>query len=131
MATPLLRSVLTKHTRILIQHNTRSVPSSWASPKLTLLQRATGSERGIATLPLRTPAESKAKKDKDFRSEIPKFNFKDLGANRTVKIVVIVALTIAGTAETVTWVRLIGRWWRGRQEKANEEERETGGSQGS
>ncbi|PSK51901.1 hypothetical protein B9Z65_3168 [Elsinoe australis] len=53
------------------------------------------------------------KPDVNFKNEIPKFNFKDLGASRTAKIVVISGLVIAATAETVTYVRLGMRWWRG------------------
>ncbi|KAK6344945.1 hypothetical protein TWF718_006895 [Orbilia javanica] len=38
--------------------------------------------------------------------EMPKVNWKDLGASRTVKIVVIVALSIVGTMETIFYVKL-------------------------
>jgi hypothetical protein len=34
-------------------------------------------------------------------------SFKELGANRTVKIVVIVALSVAATAESVFWVKVL------------------------
>ncbi|KAG8630622.1 hypothetical protein KVT40_002241 [Elsinoe batatas] len=99
--------------------------------------------RGIATSPLRSPTPApqqaphgktidhgslggKAKgategRDRAFRSEIPAFSFKDLGANRTVKTVVIIALIVAGTAETITWYRLGMRCWRGRQGSLDEQ----------
>ena len=37
------------------------------------------------------------------------FSFKDLGATRTVKIVVIVAVCIMGTAETIFWTQVVWR----------------------
>lgn len=43
--------------------------------------------------------------------EIPKVSFKDLGATRTVKIVIIVAICIAGTAETVMYSLWIWRYF--------------------
>jgi hypothetical protein len=53
-------------------------------------------------------------------SELPSFSFKDLGANRTVKIVVIVALTIGGTAESVFWAQML--WAKFGPEKKEDEE---------
>ncbi|KAK6496652.1 hypothetical protein TWF481_001642 [Arthrobotrys musiformis] len=41
--------------------------------------------------------------------EMPKINWRDLGASRTVKIVVIVALSIVGTMETIFYVKLFMR----------------------
>jgi hypothetical protein len=35
------------------------------------------------------------------------FSFKDLGANRTVKIVVITVLMIFGTLESIFWVKVL------------------------
>ncbi|KAF2490076.1 hypothetical protein BU16DRAFT_531416 [Lophium mytilinum] len=34
-------------------------------------------------------------------------SLKELGANRTVRIVVIIALTIAGTAESIFWAKVL------------------------
>lgn len=70
------------------------------------------------------------KPDVDFKNEIPKFNFKDLGASRTAKIVVISGLAIAATAETVTYVRLGMRWWRG-EGKVEDEGAEGEGVEGN
>src|SRR4051794_9505753 len=39
--------------------------------------------------------------------QLPKFSFKELGASRTVKYVVIVALTIGGTMESIFWIQMI------------------------
>jgi hypothetical protein len=46
-------------------------------------------------------------------------NFKDLGANRTVKIVLIVGISIAATAETFTWCMLGYRKWNAWREGKN------------
>ncbi|KAI5806046.1 hypothetical protein EDC01DRAFT_777935 [Geopyxis carbonaria] len=41
----------------------------------------------------------------------PTFTLKGLGANRTVKVVVVAALTVMATAETVFWGRVVwGKW---------------------
>lgn len=53
--------------------------------------------------------------------EVPKVSFRDLGATRTVKIVIIVAICIAGTAETVTYSLWIWRYFYPPKEKANSE----------
>ncbi|MCJ1254372.1 hypothetical protein MMC24_002187 [Lignoscripta atroalba] len=37
----------------------------------------------------------------------PTFSFQDLGANRTVKVVVIVCLTVLGTMESIFWVQVL------------------------
>ncbi|OCL08248.1 hypothetical protein AOQ84DRAFT_354588 [Glonium stellatum] len=37
----------------------------------------------------------------------PSFSFKDLGANRTVKVVVIAGLSIIGTMESIFWAKVI------------------------
>jgi hypothetical protein len=37
----------------------------------------------------------------------PAFSFQGLGANRTVKVVVIAALTVVGTIESVFWVKAL------------------------
>lgn len=48
-------------------------------------------------------------------------SLKELGANRTVKIVVIIALTIGGTAETIFWAKML--WAKfGPGEKEEEED---------
>ncbi|KAK5955479.1 hypothetical protein OHC33_003117 [Knufia fluminis] len=50
-------------------------------------------------------------------------NFKDLGATRTVKIVVIIALCIMGTAETIFWAQVLWRKFFGGGEQKEEIER--------
>ncbi|KAJ6264446.1 hypothetical protein Dda_0592 [Drechslerella dactyloides] len=41
--------------------------------------------------------------------EMPKINWKELGASRTVKIVLIIALSIIGTMETIFYFKLFMR----------------------
>lgn len=53
----------------------------------------------------------------------PRITLKDLGANRTVRIVVLVALSIFGTMETIFWAKVI---WAKFFQKAESEE---GGSE--
>lgn len=50
----------------------------------------------------------------------------ELGANRTVKIVVIMALMIAGTAESIFWGKLL--WAKFAPEDGKEDEGEGEGS---
>lgn len=37
----------------------------------------------------------------------PTFSFQDLGANRTVKVIVIVCLTVFGTLESIFWAKFL------------------------
>ncbi|KAI1328817.1 hypothetical protein F5Y16DRAFT_368047 [Xylariaceae sp. FL0255] len=48
-----------------------------------------------------------------------KIDFRDLGMNRTTKIVVYTAITIIGTMETIFWCKAAWRWWKG-EEDGNE-----------
>jgi hypothetical protein len=41
----------------------------------------------------------------------PSFSFADLGATRTVKITVLVALSIFGTLETIFWAKALWRYF--------------------
>ena len=43
-------------------------------------------------------------------------NLKELGINRTAKIVIFVALSIAGTVETIFWIKVIWRKFDGSKE---------------
>jgi hypothetical protein len=52
--------------------------------------------------------------------ELPIASFQSLGATRSVKIVLIIALSILGTAETLFYVRAALRWWRGDESSLNQ-----------
>ncbi|KAK6340380.1 hypothetical protein TWF730_002140 [Orbilia blumenaviensis] len=67
--------------------------------KPTAPQRAFSSQR-----PMPNPNQGQ-----EVSHEMPKVNWKDLGASRTVKIVVIVALSIVGTMETIFYFKLFMR----------------------
>ncbi|KAF2222682.1 hypothetical protein BDZ85DRAFT_264065 [Elsinoe ampelina] len=151
MTSPLLRTTFARHlrSRPLHLHAGRSAdvaPSTKRNthmPALWAVKGRSQPSRGIATSPLRSPkpvpqqaphgkqtdheasrVDSKGAsggRDQAFKSEIPAFNFKDLGANKTVKTVVIIALIVAGTAETITWCRLGLRRWRGREGSSEEQ----------
>ncbi|KAF3934140.1 hypothetical protein ABW20_dc0101000 [Dactylellina cionopaga] len=45
----------------------------------------------------------------EVSNEMPKISWKDLGASRTVKIVVIIALSIIGTMETIFYFKMFMR----------------------
>ncbi|KAE8440700.1 hypothetical protein EG329_006786 [Mollisiaceae sp. DMI_Dod_QoI] len=45
--------------------------------------------------------------DPSKNPSIPSASFKDLGASRTVKIVVVTFLAIAGTMETIAWTKFL------------------------
>ncbi|KAK6539478.1 hypothetical protein TWF694_009701 [Orbilia ellipsospora] len=64
------------------------------------------SQRSFSTqiIKLQKPNQSQ-----EVSHEMPKINWRDLGANRTVKIVVIVALSIIGTMESIFYVKLFMR----------------------
>lgn len=56
-------------------------------------------------------------------SSIPSASFKDLGATKTVKIVVIVFLSICGTLETIGWYKfLMAKYYGSGAEDGKEEE---------
>ncbi|KAI1367561.1 hypothetical protein F5Y08DRAFT_298266, partial [Xylaria arbuscula] len=42
-----------------------------------------------------------------------KISFRDLGMNRTTKLVVYTVIGILGTMETIFWCKAIWRWWKG------------------
>lgn len=54
--------------------------------------------------PKEKPAKSELKENQNHSIGL---NFKDLGATRTVKWIVVVALSIAGTIETVFWTKVL------------------------
>jgi len=45
--------------------------------------------------------------NQNSQDPFPKANFKDLGANRTVKVVVIASLAVIATAETIAWTKFL------------------------
>lgn len=56
------------------------------------------------------PALSQPKRPNPLQNqEIPIARFSELGASRTVKVVVIIALTIGGTLETIFWSKVLWR----------------------
>jgi len=71
---------------------------------------------------LSTSNPSKPANSHNQHQEIPIAKFSELGASRTVKIVVIVALTIGGTMETIFWTKVIWRKFFGGEEEKVEEE---------
>ncbi|KUJ19593.1 uncharacterized protein LY89DRAFT_717066 [Mollisia scopiformis] len=52
-------------------------------------------------------AKSSQKNTSNHNEPLPSANFRDLGASRTVKIVVFTFLAIAGTLEMITWTKLL------------------------
>ncbi|KAF3120336.1 hypothetical protein TWF703_002646 [Orbilia oligospora] len=72
------------------------------------------------------PSNSHAQADgsnltEGIHHEMPKMSWKDLGASRTVKIVVIIALSIVGTMETIFYVKLFMRKFFPREENPVED----------
>ncbi|KAK6520264.1 hypothetical protein TWF506_000542 [Arthrobotrys conoides] len=64
--------------------------------------------------------------------EMPKISWKDLGASRTVKVVVIVALSIVGTMETIFYVKVLMRKFFPDEEKpVGDEEPVVDGTKGA
>ncbi|KAF3315628.1 hypothetical protein TWF173_003208 [Orbilia oligospora] len=57
----------------------------------------------------------------EISHEMPKISWKDLGASRTVKIVVIIALSIVGTMETIFYAKLFMRKFFPGEEKPVED----------
>ncbi|CZR69993.1 uncharacterized protein PAC_19894 [Phialocephala subalpina] len=52
-------------------------------------------------------SQNKSPNDNKNNKSLPSASFKDLGASRTVKIVVFSFLAVAGTLETITWSKLL------------------------
>ncbi|KAJ8058193.1 hypothetical protein OCU04_012392 [Sclerotinia nivalis] len=70
------------------------------------------------------PAKEKPAKSNLKENQNPSIgiNFKDLGATKTVKWVVVVAISIAGTMETIFWTKvLMAKLGWGEGEKMEEE----------
>jgi len=67
-----------------------------------------------------------SEKPKSQNPSSPMSKLTELGANRTVKIVVIMALMIAGTAESIFWGKLL--WAKFAPEDGKEDEGEGEGS---
>jgi hypothetical protein len=83
-------------------------PNVYISPRQQCLRLGTNEDA-------REPGNSQ----NDQSMEHPRFTLKDLGANRAVKIVVITALTICGTLETIFWARF---FWPSKPEIENDSE---------
>jgi hypothetical protein len=61
----------------------------------------------------------------DQPEELPAFSFKDLGANKTVKFVVIAGLTVIATMETIFYTKILMRkmgWDVGEDETKGKED---------
>ena len=69
-----------------------------------------------------TGASPKPANSQNQNPEIPTAKFSELGASRTVKIVVIIALTIGGTMETIFWTKVIWEKYFGGAEGKGEGE---------
>ncbi len=78
----------------------RYQPSKHSSPSQSLLLPTIN--RSLFSQKPDRPAS-----DLPSKPSFPAASFKDLGASRTVKVVVIVCLWIIGTMESITWGRLL------------------------
>jgi hypothetical protein len=65
---------------------------------------STGRKDAFPKEPLLKPASSTSQSQNPAYSA---FSFENLGANRTTKVVVIVCLTVAGTIESILWVKVL------------------------
>lgn len=76
------------------------------------LQRTAKRSNLVYQAPLSSPRISrystgKASPKPSKNPSYPGFNFKELGASRTVKVVVIVALSIGGMMESIFWAQVL------------------------
>jgi len=69
---------------------------------------------------LSTSTYPKPAKPPNQNQEMPMAKFSELGASRTVKIVVIIVLTIGGTLETIFWAKIIWRKFFREKEEGEE-----------
>lgn len=72
------------------------------------------------------PASPRRKLDTPENPSYPSFSLEGLGANRSVKIVLIVCLTVLGTMESIFWARAIWEWMKGTGEEAGAGHEEEG-----
>jgi hypothetical protein len=59
--------------------------------------------------PAAAPQYPQHHKNQNDPDQFPAFNFKELGANRTVKFVIIAGLTVIGTMETIFYAQILMR----------------------
>lgn len=85
-----------------LQHSQLEQHSTSASA-VTVRLLSTTKRNGTSSL----KSNSDKKRPFDDQVEPPKVSFRDLGASRTVKVVVIVALMVFGTMESIFWMRVL------------------------
>lgn len=100
-----------------LQHSQLEQHSSSASAVAVRLLSTT-KRNGTSSL----KSNSDQKRPFDDQVEPPKASFRDLGASRTVKVVVIVALMVFGTMESIFWMRVL---WEKFGSSPTEEQKES------
>ena len=78
-------------------------------------------QRAFSTQKLSPSPSPSPNHGQEVSHEMPKINWKDLGASRAVKIVVIIALSIVGTMETIFYVKLFMKKFFPDEEKSVED----------
>ncbi|KAK6522609.1 hypothetical protein TWF281_002047 [Arthrobotrys megalospora] len=110
----------------------RTIRPPRLQPRISALPRYPPLRRAIAPLPvihMLKPLPQRAfssqrpnpNQSQEVSHEMPKINWKDLGASRTVKIVVIIALSVVGTMESIFYFKLFMRRFFPDEEKPTEE----------
>ncbi|KAF2843211.1 hypothetical protein M501DRAFT_994067 [Patellaria atrata CBS 101060] len=105
-----------------LSHATSIAPhprvSSFINPLSTFRRAAYSSVKDSG------PVKRSARKEEQTSGnpELPSFSFKDLGATKTVRYVVIVAIAIGATIESIFWVKVGWRWLYPAQEDITESE---------
>lgn len=99
---------LYKHT---FRPRLRASSSQLRRPPQKLANTSAATVRSLSTTKRNGASSPQTGSDKkrpfDDQVEPPKMSFSDLGASRPVKVVVIVALAIVGTMESIFWMRVL------------------------
>lgn len=109
-----------------------STPSPSFQPSYAACQRQTSFSKPVTRLystnnnngtnTNHNPAKKSNPKPQSSKIEPPVFDFKSLGLKGPVKIVVIAVISVLGTIETVFWVKVGWRWWKGESQGGEGEE---------
>ena len=110
-AAPLRASYIRPQTNLIhlphVQHRLQSSPSQFPHPS-----------RSISTHPQLRTQNSGPKQPPPPNPSFGAASFKELGATRTVKIVVYIAIAIMATAETFTWSKFLWAKFGSKKEDA-------------
>jgi len=96
------------------------IPSRAAIPSLSLQSKAPQFRTISVSAPQASAPEKPTKKPTSSQNPSFESKFKDLGATRTVKIVVIGAISVLATIESIFWAQAGWRWWKGNAKNGGE-----------